>query len=305
MTDELLARRVARLLRAYPATYRAERGAEIAATMLDVAAPGQRWPSLRETGGVLLGAARVRSGSTSLTPSTLIRDALQLAAVGFAVPTLTYNVDGWGTLLPNLTMRGQIVAWAVPYAVLLALTVATAFGAYGTALGVLAGMYIGHRWFADRAVDTVPVRLGWEAVMYALGAMLVALLVWRLVRRDRHRAPAFSVVGLGLAAALFPLLDSVFLTLPEGGGPWWQYQLIQFGPFLLLLAFALIDPRIPLAGAVLAVMWNTHLIEMLLHSEAYSRNDVLRCAVTLCVVLAAAVIMVAMSVFARWRLIRH
>ena len=59
------------------------------------------------------------------------------------------------------------------------------------------------------------------------------------------------------------------------------------------------------AGAVLAVLWNSFLIEILLNSAAYSRHDVLRCVVTLCAVLAAAVTMVAMSVFARWRLIRH
>lgn len=305
MTDDVLARRVARLLRAYPAAYRAERGAEITATMLDVAAPGQRWPSLRETGGVLLGAALVRARSTSLAPSTLVRDALQLAVIGFAVPTLAYNVGGWGTLLPNLTVRGQIVAWAVPFAMLLAFTVATALGAYGTAIGVLAGVYVGHLWYADWAVDTVPVRLGWGAVMYAPAAMLVALLVWRLVRRDRHRAPVFSMAGPVLAGALFPLLDTAFLTRPESGGPWWLDQLFQFGPFLLMFAVAWIDPRIPLAGAVLAVLWNTYLIETLVYSQAYPRNDVLRCAVILCVVLVAAVIMVATSVLARWRLIRH
>jgi len=304
MTGDVLARRVALLLRAYPAAYRAERGAEMAATMLDVAAPGQRWPSLREAGGVLLGAARVRARSTSLAPSTLIRDALQLAVVGFAVPTLAYNLGGWGTL-PNLTMRGQIVAWAVPYAVLLALTMATAVGAYGTALGALAGSYVGHLWFADWAVDTVPVRLDWGYTWYAAGAMLLVLLVWRLVRRDRQLAPAISVAALGLAAALFPLLDRVVLTRPEGGGPWWQDQLIQFGPFLLMLAFAWIDPRIPLAGAMLAVLWKTYLIDTLRHSEAYSRNDVLWTALTLCVMLGLAVIMVATSVFARRRLVRH
>jgi hypothetical protein len=303
MTGDVLARRVALLLRAYPAAYRAERGAEIAATMLDVAVPGQRWPSLREAGGVLVGAARVRARSTSLAPSTLIRDALQLAVVGIAVPTLAYNFWGWGTL-PNLTMRGQIVAWAVPYAVLLALTVATALGAYGTALGVLAGSYVAHRWFADWAVDTVPVRLNWGYTWYVAGAMLVALLVWRVVRRDRHRAPVFSGAALALAAALVPLLDRVALTRPEGGGPWWLDQLIQFGPFLLLLAFAWVDPRIPLAGAMLAVLWKTYLIETLLYSESYSRNDVLWTALTLYVVLAVAVVMVATSVLARWRLVR-
>lgn len=58
-----LERRYRRLLLAYPAAYRRERGAEILDTLLESAAPGQRRPGAREVAALLLGGLRVRAGA--------------------------------------------------------------------------------------------------------------------------------------------------------------------------------------------------------------------------------------------------
>jgi hypothetical protein len=48
-----LERRYRRLLRAYPAAYRAERGDEIVGTFLDTAGPDRRWPHVRDAADLL------------------------------------------------------------------------------------------------------------------------------------------------------------------------------------------------------------------------------------------------------------
>lgn len=53
-----LERRYRRLLRAYPAAYRAERGEEIIGTYLALARPGRRWPSPADAADVLAGGFR-------------------------------------------------------------------------------------------------------------------------------------------------------------------------------------------------------------------------------------------------------
>jgi len=53
-----LERRYRRLLRAYPADYRAERGDEIVGTFLDTVGPERRWPYVRDVADLLAGGFR-------------------------------------------------------------------------------------------------------------------------------------------------------------------------------------------------------------------------------------------------------
>src|SRR4051812_30266857 len=57
---ELLRRRCRRLLWAYPAWYRQERGLELLTTLLDTAEPDQRWPSPADVADVVRGGLRCR-----------------------------------------------------------------------------------------------------------------------------------------------------------------------------------------------------------------------------------------------------
>jgi len=57
---ELLRRRYQRLLWAYPAWYRRERGLEMVTTLLDTAEPGRRWPAVADAADVVRGGLRCR-----------------------------------------------------------------------------------------------------------------------------------------------------------------------------------------------------------------------------------------------------
>jgi hypothetical protein len=48
------------MLRAYPAWYRRERAGEMLGTLLETSPPGGRWPSFRDTRGLIIGGLRVR-----------------------------------------------------------------------------------------------------------------------------------------------------------------------------------------------------------------------------------------------------
>lgn len=67
-----------RLLRAYPADYRARRADEMLGTLLDSAAPGQRRPSARESAALILGGIRARAARNASRPALA---TLRLAAM--------------------------------------------------------------------------------------------------------------------------------------------------------------------------------------------------------------------------------
>ncbi|GAA3388611.1 hypothetical protein [Cryptosporangium minutisporangium] len=81
MSDRL-ERRYRRLLRAYPADYRAERGDELVGTYLDTVAPGRSRPGVRDAADVLAGAFRQRlraRGASGLPGGVSIAAVLALA----------------------------------------------------------------------------------------------------------------------------------------------------------------------------------------------------------------------------------
>jgi hypothetical protein len=76
-----LERRYRRLLLAYPAAYRAERGDEIVDTYLELAAPAQRWPGLADAADLVRGGLRqhVRAaGGSGLLPALPIAATMAL-----------------------------------------------------------------------------------------------------------------------------------------------------------------------------------------------------------------------------------
>jgi len=63
-----LERRYRRLLRAYPARYRRERGQEILSTLLEGTSQDRRWPTMRDGRALLAGGMRVRCGLNQRLP---------------------------------------------------------------------------------------------------------------------------------------------------------------------------------------------------------------------------------------------
>ncbi len=77
------------LLRAYPPGYRADRGEEIVATLLEGSPPGRNWPAPREVISVAVAGLRVRAvGNRQQPVRTSLRLTLILAAVLWLVRTL-------------------------------------------------------------------------------------------------------------------------------------------------------------------------------------------------------------------------
>jgi hypothetical protein len=76
-----LERRYRRLVQMYPARWRSHYGEEVIGTLLDAATAGRRWPSPRETAGLLIGASRERlRGRGITTPGAVLRDGLHIGA---------------------------------------------------------------------------------------------------------------------------------------------------------------------------------------------------------------------------------
>jgi hypothetical protein len=118
-----LERRYRRLLRAYPADYRAERGDELVDTYLDTIGPGRRWPDLRDTADVLAGGARAHlraRGASGLPGGVSIAAVLALTtgsmlattwlrAIELASPPASYYPQPFG---PFCTLAAFAwVAW--------------------------------------------------------------------------------------------------------------------------------------------------------------------------------------------------
>lgn len=95
-------RRCRRLLRAYPPRYRSTRGAEVLGTMLDLAEPGRRAPSLRDSVDVVWGGLLTR-----LRERPPFRQWLLYRLLGRRLPPqwrawTRDDIFGWGLLAAQL-----------------------------------------------------------------------------------------------------------------------------------------------------------------------------------------------------------
>jgi hypothetical protein len=123
-----------RLLLAYPAWYRRERGEEILDTLLAAAPRGRTWPSLRDSAALILGGLRVRAGQNRRLTTTA---NLRLAVLFGVALWLTSQVS------VDLAFPGQgWLHWA-PFG--------QPFG-YAVARGLAMLAAVGAAWFAPRPV---------------------------------------------------------------------------------------------------------------------------------------------------------
>jgi hypothetical protein len=135
-----LERRCRRLLRAYPQPYRAERGEEILATVLDAAPDDRRWPPAREARSLIAGGLRVRAARNRQLPVTVnLRLAALLAAalwltnavttfLNFATDRHMYQLPAAGAALFAACALGSCLAiasaWLWPRAVTVGIALA-------------------------------------------------------------------------------------------------------------------------------------------------------------------------------------
>jgi hypothetical protein len=156
-----LERRYRRLLSCYPSQYRAERADEMLDTLLATAAPGQRWPALREVRALVRGGIRARADVNASQPAaatfrlaamlgcavflglifgSTAADLIERARFGLG---LTLGWDGWAVLCACVFGAIAVTWFARPA---FAVAAQLAMAATGLAL-TLAGTGSGLRLF--------------------------------------------------------------------------------------------------------------------------------------------------------------
>lgn len=244
MTTDGLERRYRRLMRAYPAAYRQERGDELLGTLMELSRPGQRRPSAREARALVLGGLRVRAGADRLR-STMDSwlDAARVALVlilAVQILLALRRVDGaWSEQPPIHPMPVTAVAAAQA---LLAGAAIAALARVRYRLAMVLALLAPVPSFVDAAAhtwdNTVPVAtvLWWLPVI----GLLVPLL--------RHRPPA-GPWRWQLSLPLFLVL--VALVLPRFGLLLTSLVVVLLGIAACLAWAVLVDPRPAIAFGLL------------------------------------------------------
>jgi hypothetical protein len=240
------------LLRAYPAWYRRERGAEMLGTLLDASPPGRRAPSLRDTRALVMGGFRVRAGQHQrLTAATNLRLAVLLGAalalLWLVASDLADAVLHWThTYSPSpgigqeavyglLTLAAVAAAWFAPRPVTAALALA----------GAVAYVYWG-----DRIMAIQPAGL----------LITLAVLVFGKERLPRS--------WLWLAGGIFAV--DLLQGLTPAGPLYFLYTPLVFVPWIILGAvvlWAAVDARPAIAMAIYVA--SNYLVVSLLNYLGY------------------------------------
>ena len=225
-------RRSRRLLRAYPAAYRRERGEEIISTLLEATPAERTWPRPRDARALIVGGVRARAAQNrhlttadNLRIAVMVGVALYLSVwIGVYLRTavLDFSRPGmvWPALLVGLPLAAALVlAWTAPRFVVLA-------GALPAAVAVC---YL------------VLVRthlIGPAIVQLASLAGLVALIP-RTVRPSRRW---LWLVGVVVAPAVLPFPHTYlgYLERLYSGG-------LVLAIFVISILWAVIDARLIVA----------------------------------------------------------
>ncbi|HEX4215070.1 MAG TPA: hypothetical protein VIA06_17255 [Candidatus Dormibacteraeota bacterium] len=239
-----------RLFFTYPEEYRRAREAEMLATLLDAAAPGQHLPGLREAAGLIAGGVRTRARiGPAGGPRAIWGQGLRLGAAlaiasmaAVALLPLSYPGDLWSRLLP-LALAATVVAllrWPGRYGLALVALDALAAWPHGSAALV--------------AVNGFAVFVavhGFAAWPQSPAILLTSSGLWWLVE---------TAVPLALAAAAFAWHPSAG---PAGRPlPGWVIALVLILPVGLELSLyrgaydameAIVGARVPISLFVLVL----------------------------------------------------
>lgn len=243
---EVLARRYERLLRAYPKTWRLERGEEMLGTLLDAAGPGQRRPSLREAASILAQGTRERLDlRRRRSPGAVWSEGLRIGALVMLGQALADFIVAMGLLGLFLDGWPPRTDWPAPIAV--TLIVGVTLGTAAMVALVLGRTFISAvltaLWIL---VPAGPGGISWQLVV---GFMILAGLS---VARGAPGRQRVSAVWL----AVVPLIVALWFAHHLATGVFIEPASMLVYPVALLLAFtlgALVDPRLPIAVACMNV----------------------------------------------------
>jgi hypothetical protein len=253
-----LEQRYRRLLRSYPRTYREERSEEIISTLLQLAHPGQRRPTIREAVALVLGGLRTRAG-IHLRSATVI---VWAGALNLAV--LLLLADGAATMLAQSirVVIGLIAGphlptvWEIGYPLTTVLVCvalpAAAAGRRAIALALTLLAILAQHWSPDvTTMNGIPLLNG---LLWQLP--LAAALTIPLLRRRVPAAPYAVRWLIAVPVALIIMPTQLPAIFSERSWTWglfgYQFWILQAAPLGCLL-WSLIDARVPIAaGAVLS-----------------------------------------------------
>jgi hypothetical protein len=244
---EALERRYRRMLVAYPDSYRQDRGDEIVATLLEMAAPNRRWPAPKEVAGLLSGAARthirvnrdrpareVWAGGLRIAALFLLAQATSLAAIqtGFDLTNLDRQ--------PVAETASFVTATLLCAAALVGVGSGRYWWACAAGLGAFAAQWVGSNGY--RSGPATLFTAGWDfswPIMFALVACAALVVV---------RPPA----GRGFAwLAAIPIAVVLLPNQFNPAGVLQPYASLVF--VALCLLSTVVDSRIPIAGAAICL----------------------------------------------------
>jgi hypothetical protein len=257
-----LERRYRRLLAAYPPAYRRDHESEILGTLLEAAAPGQRWPSAREGAALLVGGLRTGARLTAQSPHRVWADGLRLG-------TLLILVRACGTLTAR-SIASPPVGWvngSIPHPLLWYLEAVVAAVAMVLVLrgrfrvGVAAILALLALQVVRQVSASPMVPPGWlvPADWLGLGAIVTVLGTHRALR-GASRPWSWRQAALLLLAFAAATLFLLVLSLPAvaTSSEWLVLgrlvtSVLGFVPLAALIAIALLaaDARPALAAAVI------------------------------------------------------
>jgi hypothetical protein len=256
-----LERRCRRLLFAYPASYRRDRGEEIIATLLEATEPGRAWPSPRDARALIAGGLRARvAQNRGLSTATSVRLAFLLGAAAYlsfeaagylagviAEPGIAQALDAyaWLTLATGLLLLATVaVAWLAPRPAGLVMAVAAGVAGTSRVLAVSPGARV---WDPS---------LGWAeaAVTGLLPLVLVVVLSGREPRPPRSW---LWIIGL---FALVPL--AAHLSLDVGLAFPVMYEILLLVPLATIIAWGILDARTLLALAVALALFGLAIVPL-------------------------------------------
>jgi hypothetical protein len=249
-----LERRIRLLLHAYPPGYRADRGEEMLATLLEATPDGRDWPSARDSWSLLAGGTRARrAANRQLGPASSLRQAVVLglalyvsweSAAFFMQDPLT-GAHGTPMLAGFLLAAAVLAVWAGRRALMITTVAAS--------LAVLAYYWYSYRTMA--AGHHLPVRFTVMELTPAVPLLLAMLALVHLTRRDGR--PPRSWLILACAPPLAMLVTRALpVLLHPSPDPGRLVEILLLSVLLLLaipaLAWLATDAR-PALGVALAL----------------------------------------------------
>jgi hypothetical protein len=231
-----------RLLRAYPAWYRRDRGEEILDTLLVAAPHGRTWPSLRDSSALIVGGLRVRAGQgRRLTTAVNLRLAVLFGVLlwlaKLSSSDLSFACEGWLHWVPP----GQHFAYQA---------------ACGLGMLVVAGA----AWFAPRPVvaavsliTAAACTWPWQGPWWLLGQPTM-LAVLALLALGKERLPRSWFCLFGAAFAVQTLKSFAAFTPPQYALNFWLFSHLPLATVVAVVLWAVVDARPAIAVGISAAL---------------------------------------------------